>query len=157
MDTIQLQTQTLDAQGGRNDDLGSLGRETTRGDSVHILALQIGERVGVSANKDEIVNVNQVARTVQKKVGRSRDAVLRLQKSESGEKVLVAGLGDENGVRPAHGKSGAAWVELPGLAGQAKLRGPNRGKAEKPLHPIRKQNAVVEVVEVHLGGKDWRP
>src|SRR6185437_9151808 len=67
--------------------------------------------------------------------------------------MFVTGLGNKNGVGPAHGQSDTAREQLKVRTRQTELRGKDRREAEIGLHPLRKDDPMVEVVEIDLGGE----
>jgi hypothetical protein len=117
------------------------------------MGLEIGKRLRRCPDKDEVVDVGHMTRTVEAKVRRRVDAISRMKPGLGVKEMLVDRLGDENGMAPAHGKGGAARVQQL-ITKETKLRRMKRRQTEVLDHPVRKTKAVVEIVQVHLGGED---
>jgi hypothetical protein len=74
-DTINFETQTLDAIAGRRNDFREFGRQMHGLHNLHVMLLERGEGLWIRSNQNEVVDVDEVTGAIETKVGRVGDAV----------------------------------------------------------------------------------
>jgi hypothetical protein len=87
--SINFETQTLDAIAGRRDDFREFGRQMHGLHNLHVMLLERGEGLGVGSDQNEIVDVDEVTRAIETKVGRVSDAVEGRETGLGIKKMLV--------------------------------------------------------------------
>jgi hypothetical protein len=96
-----------------------------------------------------------VTRPIQFQVRGRLETVLRAKRRARADDVLVARLGDVDGVRPTHWKSGTTRVDKTTTWNPKCIRG-DRRKSEIGVHPFRKKKAVIEIIEINFGSIEIR-
>jgi hypothetical protein len=79
--------------------------------NLNVLALQLSDLMLVSTEEDQVIYVDLMARPVDEKVGSGDNPITGLETSRNIEQMFVAGLGEENRVRPTHREGGAAGID----------------------------------------------
>jgi hypothetical protein len=73
--TVDLQAETLDATRGRANNLGRFRGKVVASHDLHVMVLEIGERLRRCPDENEVVDVGHVTRAVKAKVRRRVDAI----------------------------------------------------------------------------------